>query len=109
MLPLAGHQVVDQAFNGREAVDRYANLAPPPDVVIMDVRMPVMDGVEASRLILMRDPSARIVLISADATVKDRAHQVAVVGFLQKPFSVEALLRLLAGAPADDAAPRKAS
>ena len=107
VLPLAGHQVVDQAFNGREAVDMYAKLAPPPDVVIMDVRMPIMDGLEASRQILHKHPRARIVLISADATVKNRAHEVAVLGFLQKPFSVEALLRVLAGPAAVDPAPRK--
>lgn len=109
VLPLAGHQVVDQAFNGREAVELYAKLVPPPDIVIMDVRMPIMDGIEASRQILMKHPRARIVLISADATVKNRAQEVAVLGFLQKPFSVDALLRLLAG-PTGGAGPtRKAS
>lgn len=109
MLPLAGHQVVDRAFNGREAVEIYAKLVPPPDLVIMDVRMPLMDGVEASRQILLKHPRARIILISADSTVKNRVHEVPVIGFLQKPFSVEALLRLLAGPTSGDAPPGKAS
>ena len=64
---LKGHgsdeiSVVGIAANGREALERVAALE--PDVVLMDVRMPVMDGVEATRLIHERHPGIKILILT---------------------------------------------
>ena len=55
-------QVVGEAENGEQALARYEHLQ--PDVVLMDVRMPVMDGVEATRQLHARWPQARIIILT---------------------------------------------
>jgi DNA-binding NarL/FixJ family response regulator len=55
-------QVVGQACNGREAVDVAAQVR--PDVVLMDVRMPVLDGVRATRLLMEILPECRVIVLT---------------------------------------------
>lgn len=55
-------EVVGEASNGEEAIERFLELS--PDVVLMDLRMPVMDGLGATRAILEASPWARIVVLT---------------------------------------------
>ena len=64
--------VIDQAKNGKEAVDKA--LANPPDVVVMDLRMPEMDGVEATVELQQKLPSARILVLTSFGEADDVAH-----------------------------------
>ncbi len=59
----AGHEVVAEAENGSEACEAYAQHQ--PDLVTMDINMPVMDGIEAVKRIVVDFPEAKIVMISA--------------------------------------------
>ena len=64
--------VIDQAKNGKEAVAK--SLKNPPDVVVMDLRMPEMDGVEATVELQQKLPSARILVLTSFGEADDVAH-----------------------------------
>lgn len=63
VLAAIGGNVVAEATNGQEAVDLYSKLH--PDLVLLDVTMPVLDGVDTLRKILETDGSARVIMVSA--------------------------------------------
>jgi DNA-binding NarL/FixJ family response regulator len=77
-------QVVGEAENGQEAVTQFEQLK--PDIVLMDLQMPVMNGVEAIETILATEPHARIIVLttySGDAQAL-RALKAGAVGYLLK-------------------------
>ena len=76
-------EVAGEAANGREAVDRAAALQ--PDVVLMDLRMPVLDGVSAIKLLAERGVGARVLVLTTFDTDTD------VVGLLQPGSGVPAV------------------
>ena len=85
--------VVDEAANGADAVHKAREHQ--PDVVVMDIRMPVMTGVEAARRILARQPDVNVVLVSmgAESEYPRLAHQVGARAFITKrELSVASLL-----------------
>ncbi|MBI5076450.1 MAG: response regulator [Nitrospirae bacterium] len=63
VLAAIGGNVIAEASNGQEAVDLYTKLH--PDLVLLDVTMPVLDGVDTLRKILENDSSARVIMVSA--------------------------------------------
>ena len=63
ILKQAGHTIIGEASNGRQAITQYFELQ--PDLVTMDISMPIMSGVEAVRQIIAKDTSANIIMISA--------------------------------------------
>jgi two-component system chemotaxis response regulator CheY len=95
LLGIVGHQIVDTAFNGEEAVLKYESMERKPDLVIMDHRMPIKNGVEATREILSMDPRAKILFISADVSQESRVQEIGAVGFLEKPFPMDKLFRTI--------------
>jgi DNA-binding NarL/FixJ family response regulator len=84
--------VVGEASSGEEAVDQARDLS--PDVVFMDVRMPGMDGIEATRRIREASPETRVILITIDESrgAISEAIQAGVSGYLLKDASPDALV-----------------
>lgn len=81
-------EVIDEANNGSGAVVSYDENR--PDLVILDVNMPIMDGLTAAKKILQKDPNAKIIIVSATGEQKLLAKQAGEIGvkaIISKPFN----------------------
>jgi DNA-binding NarL/FixJ family response regulator len=81
-----GHEVVGEAENGRQAVQKYEELQ--PDIVLMDITMPEMDGIEAMKEIRKLNPSAVVLICSAmsQQDLISDALKAGANGYVMKPF-----------------------
>jgi len=86
-------QVVGQAVTGREAVTMAKKIR--PDVIVMDIAMPSLNGIQATQQILSAAPKTRILVLSAHADPEyvDQLMALGVVGYLTKQTSAEILAR----------------
>ncbi|NVJ52072.1 MAG: response regulator [Campylobacteraceae bacterium] len=87
-----------QAANGQEAVELYKEHQ--PNLCLMDLTMPVMDGFEATQNIIKHDSSANIIIVSADIqeASMDKSKQNGAKGFIKKPINennLESMLKKL--------------
>ena len=101
---LAGHpqfDVVGQARDGQQAVELCEQLL--PDIVILDIRMPILNGLEAARLLQQRLPALKVVVFTMDDSPDhlEAAMNAGAVGYLLKDASrdevIDALQRIAAG------------
>ncbi|RFB05209.1 response regulator [Parvularcula marina] len=106
ILKRAGHHV-DVAANGREALDTFA-LAP-YDLVLMDMRMPEMDGLEATRRLRDSGATLPIIALTANAMAADRQEcfDAGMDDFVSKPFEPQELLNMLIKWTSGDAEDRR--
>ena len=86
-----GLRVVGEASQGQEALDQYARLQ--PDVVLMDVRMPVMDGVESTRQLMNQWPRCRVIILTTfdDDEYVFEGLRAGALGYLLKDVSIQEL------------------
>lgn len=92
ILNQAGHEVVGESKNGKQAYMDYINLK--PDIVTMDITMPVMNGIEAVKKIVGSHPEAKIIMISALAQKKMvyEALENGAQNYILKPITTEKVL-----------------
>ena len=96
ILNLKGHQVIYIAENGQEVIDYFLNPNNDcPDIIIMDQRMPMKDGLTATREVLALESTVKIIFISADAGVKEEAFASGVADFLIKPIELKTMLNTI--------------
>jgi two-component system chemotaxis response regulator CheY len=87
-----GYTIAGEAENGKIAVDKYSETK--PDLVLMDITMPEMDGIQALKAIKGSDPSATIIMCSAmgQQAMVIEAIQSGAKDFIVKPFQAERVL-----------------
>ncbi len=86
-----GYQVVGEAATGREVVDLARRLS--PDLIILDIKMPGIDGIEAAEIITQERPVPIILLTAySEAELAQRAAQANIFAYLMKPVSEDDLL-----------------
>lgn len=87
-----GYEVIGEAMNGKKAIEKYGELK--PDMVLMDITMPEMDGIQALKAIKKSDPKALVVMCSAmgQQAMVTEAIQSGASDYIVKPFSAEKVL-----------------
>lgn len=96
LLKADGHfTMVGEARTGREAVEMARTLR--PDVILMDIALPVLNGLEATRQILTANPAAKVIVLSAhsDDVYVEKMIEAGVAGFLEKQTSAEILTQAI--------------
>jgi two-component system chemotaxis response regulator CheY len=95
----SGHEVVGEAGNGDEAIDRYQQLK--PDLVLLDIVMPAgaraKDGIEALKQIVLQSPSAKVVMCSSmgQQSLITEALKSGAKDFVVKPFQPQKVMEVL--------------
>ena len=95
ILEEGGHEVVDEAVNGQEGVQKFQ--ACKPDIVTMDITMPVLDGMEALKMVKALKPDMKVVMVTA-AGQKSKMIDCIKLGaneFLTKPFDKEEIVSVI--------------
>ena len=82
-----GFKPVFIAREGEEILKAVADGRTSPDVIIMDYRLPGMNGIETAKRIVERRPSTKVIVASADDSIRDESISLG-FSFLQKPFSL---------------------
>lgn len=87
-----GYEIAAEAENGLRAVERYPEAK--PDLVLMDITMPEVDGIEAVRRIKALDPNANVIMCSAmgQQAMVIEAIQAGAKDFIVKPFQADRVL-----------------
>lgn len=95
LLEEAGHEIVAEAENGQDGVEKFKEFK--PEVTTLDITMPVMDGLEALKLIKEFDSSAKVIMVTA-AGQQNKMVEAIKVGaseFVTKPFEKDNILKLI--------------
>ena len=81
-----GHEVIGYATNGQDAIDKCASMH--PELIVMDVRMPLIDGLTCTTMLSKSNPSSRVVIVTGSRTTEAEAREAGARGFVEKPFDV---------------------
>jgi two-component system, chemotaxis family, chemotaxis protein CheY len=95
ILLMHGHEVVAEVSDGEEAIQTYLEVK--PDIVLMDLIMPNMDGKEALLKLLSLDPEVKVVLCSSlgQQALITESMKIGAMGFIVKPFETDGMLDVL--------------
>lgn len=95
ILEEAGHEIVDEAVDGQDGVEKYKQIK--PEITTLDITMPVMDGLEALKNIKEFDSSAKVIMVTA-AGQQNKMVEAIKLGaneFVTKPFEKETIIKLI--------------
>ena len=90
-----GYEVIGYAKDGEEAIEFYKELK--PDIVILDIIMPVLNGLETAEILKKQDPAVKILMLSSlcDAGTMEEVKSIGVKHLIPKPLEADVLLASL--------------
>ncbi len=88
----AGFEIIDTALNGKVAVEKFLSFKEKPDIILMDHRMPIKNGLDAMIEILQIETHEKIIFTSADISIKQKALSLGACEFIDKPFNMGKLI-----------------
>jgi DNA-binding NarL/FixJ family response regulator len=102
-------EIAGRARHGKEAVELASDLR--PDVVLMDLDMPVLDGIEATRGVRGVSPDSRVVVLTASTSAEDerRAREAGAVAFLRKGCHTADLFKAIFAEPVTEGSEQRAT
>lgn len=89
---MMGVPVAFIAYDGEDAVKKFRECCPRPQVMLMDYRMPIMDGLEAAKMIRKIDPDMKIIFVTADSGAREEAMNAGAAAFLEKPVGLKEIV-----------------
>ena len=91
----AGHEVIGEAMDGQDGVNKFKELR--PDLVTLDITMPVMDGLEALKCIREVDGNAKVIMVTAAGQQNKMidAIKLGASEFVTKPFEPEEIVKMV--------------
>ena len=92
ILSKRGYNIIGTARDGDEAIETFINLSQKPDAILMDYQMPSKNGIEATKEILKIDENAKIIIISADSSIKNEALSAGAICFSEKIVPSEKMI-----------------
>jgi two-component system chemotaxis response regulator CheY len=95
MLQEAGHEVVAEAADGEQGIEMFKEFH--PDIVTMDITMPILDGIDAVSEIKKEDPAAKIIMVTAAGQKSNVVEAIkrGAADFIQKPFESSMLTHII--------------
>ena len=95
ILDIGHHELVAEAKNGFEAVEKFSETK--PDLLLLDMAMPKKDGISALKEILLTNPSAKIIMITASDNLSTMTACInaGALAYLLKPFNFEDVLKTI--------------
>lgn len=82
-----------KAYDGRVALDMFRRADPRPATIIVDYRMPAMNGIDLMREILKLAPGTKIIFVSADDSIRQETIKMGANAFLRKPVSLNDIVK----------------
>ena len=92
---MEGHEIIAKAFNGEEAIEIFKTFQNYPDIILMDHRMPLKNGLETTKEMISINSESKIIFVSADYTVKNKAFEIGAIDFLEKPIDLTSLIAMV--------------
>lgn len=95
LLEAEGHEIIMEATNGEEGVNYFKQSS--PDIVTMDITMPIMDGIEATKRIMAENKDAKIIMVTAAGQQNKMmdAIRAGAKEFITKPFDKDIILAMI--------------
>ncbi|MEF9438310.1 MAG: response regulator [Candidatus Mariimomonas ferrooxydans] len=97
ILEINQYDVIGEAGNGLEAIDMYKSLSPEPDIVLLDIIMPQLGGIETLRILKSVNSDIRVVMVSALDSL-DRVQECMKAGakhYILKPFDENKVVEII--------------